>query len=180
MRLLRPQPSPRNSQQNGCTMLNEILPRQFDNNYTGAKSALWLLAIFSAIKAFQGASVAGLNPWADSRFILKTADAVPLDAWPEAAADHLVFLFAVWGVCSLLLSILAILAIIRYRAMVPLAYLLFLAEQLGRKTLSSIHLDSPFFAASGASIINWGFLAAIMIGLILSLRAERPEPSEPH
>jgi predicted branched-subunit amino acid permease len=59
--------------------------------------------------------------------------------------------------------------------MIPLVFLFLLIEQLGRKTLSMIHLDRPFFSAelSPANLINWVFLAAIVIGLALSLCSPR-------
>jgi hypothetical protein len=60
--------------------------------------------------------------------------------------------------------------------MIPLTYLLLLIEQLGRKVLSTVHLDSPFVSleASAANLVNWGFLSVIVIGFLSSLSGRRP------
>ena len=65
--------------------------------------------------------------------------------------------------------------LLRYRAMIPLMYLLLLIEQAGRKALSTIHLDRPFvsFAASPANLMNWAFLLVMVIGFLLSVSGRR-------
>lgn len=152
-------------------MLQSLFPRQFDNNYRGHVLAIWLLIPLSLVKLLQGGSVAGLNPAKTSQSILETADGVPVGTFPAEAASHLVFLFSAWGLNVFLLSILALIALVRYRAMIPLVYFLFLIEQIGRKWLSVEHLDRPFLSAdlTPANLINWGFLATMVVGLALSL-----------
>ena len=157
-------------------MLNRLFPKQFDNNYQGNVIGIVLLIPLTLVKLLQGGSVAGLNPWVSSGYIIETADRVHLANYPAGAAAEIVFLFSVWGLSILVLSLFALLALIRYRAMIPLAYLLFLIEQLGRKTLGTVHLGADFFAfkLTTASLINWAFLAAIIIGFLASLAARRP------
>jgi hypothetical protein len=156
-------------------MLTRLFPRQIDNDYRGHVLALWLLVPLTLMKFFQGANVAGLNPWMSSRQILETADRVPVDTFGAEAASYLVLMFAAWGLGILVLGLLGIIALIRYRAMIPLVYLLLLIEQAGRKWLSMIHLDRPFVSAelSVANLVNWGFLTAILVGLALSLWRRR-------
>lgn len=156
-------------------MLTRLFPRQIDNDYRGRKLAIWLLAPLALVKLLQGASVAGLNPWSTSRRILETADGVPVGTFPAEAASHLVFLFAAWGLGIFILGLLGVVVLLRYRAMIPLMYLLLLIEQLGRKALSTIHLGSPFMSleANAANLINWGFLAVIVIGFLASLSGRR-------
>jgi hypothetical protein len=138
--------------------------------------AIWILAPLALLKLVQGANVAGLNPLVASRGILETADRVPVDSFPPDAAAHLVFLFSVWGLLIFTLGLVALIALIRYRAMIPFVYLLLLIEQFGRKTLSMIHLDRPFASAelTAGNIINWVFLAAIVAGFLLSLARRKP------
>jgi hypothetical protein len=52
---------------------------------------------------------------------------------------------------------------------------LLLIEQVGRKTLATIHLDRPLVSltASPANLVNWGFLLMLVVGLPLSL-LDRP------
>lgn len=157
-------------------MLTRLFPEQIDNDYRGRKLAIWLLVPLVLVKLLQGASVAGLNPLATSRKILETADRVPVGTFPAEAASHLVFLFAAWGLGIFILGLLGVVVLLRYRAMVPLMYLLLLIEQLGRKALTTIHLGSPFVSLepNAANLINWGFLAVIVIGFLASLSGRRP------
>lgn len=156
-------------------MFGGVFPKQFDNNYRGHVLAIWILIPLALMKFFQGGSVAGLNPWTTSRNILETADRVPVDTFPAEAASHLVFVFGAWGLGVFVLGLLAIIVLVRYRAMIPLMYLLLLIEQAGRKALSMVHLDRPFVSLelSAANLINWGFLLAIVLGFLLSLSGQR-------
>lgn len=152
-------------------MLERLFPKQIDNDYRGRVVALWLLVPLALLKLVQGANVA----FGDSRHVLETVDRVPVATFPAAAASHLVFLFASWGLGIFILGLLAVGVLLRYRAAIPATYLLLLIEQLGRKALTTIHLDRPFLslAATPANIINWAFLVVIVVGLGLSLSRRR-------
>lgn len=110
-------------------MLTRLFPKQIDNHYPGRALAIWLLVPLVLLKLLQRANVA----WGDSRHILETWDRVPVGTFPTAAAYHLVFLFASWGLGILVLGLLGIVVLLRYRRMIPLLYLLLLIEQLGRR-----------------------------------------------
>jgi hypothetical protein len=157
-------------------MLTRLFPKQIDNDYRGHVLAIWLLVPLALMKFLQGANVAGLLGTGNSRRILETVDNVPVGSFQAEAASHLVFLFAAWGVGVFVFGLLGMVVLIRYRAMIPLMYLLLLIEQVGRKALSTIHLDRPFvsLAASPANLINWVFLSALATGFLLSLSGRRP------
>ena len=157
-------------------MLTRLFPKQIDNDYRGHVLAIWLLVPLALMKVLQGANVAGLLGTGTSRQILETVDNVPVGAFPAEAASQLVFLFAAWGVGVFILGLLGVVVLLRYRAMLPLMYLLLLIEQVGRQALATIHLDRPFVSlvASPANLINWGFLVALAIGLLVSLSGRRP------
>jgi hypothetical protein len=130
------------------------------------------------LKFFMGLNVAGLNPWISNRFVAKTADGIPLETFGAEAASTVMLLFASWGLILLVLSLLGIVVLIRYRAMVPLMYLLLSIEQIGRKGLS---LANPIVRAVETEgiplgvLINWGVMAALVIGLALSLATPRKD-----
>jgi len=153
-------------------MLGRIFPKQFDNNYQGNKLAILLLVPIVLFKLVMAGGVAGLNPWVSNRFIATTADGFRLDTYGEEAASIVMFLFASWGLGLLVLCLLGIVVLIRYRAMIPLMYLLLSIEQFGRNGIS---LVSPIVKAvkieeiSIGFLFNWGMVAALLIGLALSL-----------
>lgn len=156
-------------------MLTRLFPKQLDNDYQGHVLAIWLLVPLVCIKFLQGANVAGLLGTGKSRQVLEGVDNVPVSAFPTEAASQLVFLFAAWGLGIFILGLLGIVVLLRYRAMIPLLYLLLVIEQVGRHALSTIHLDRPFvsLATSPAHLINWGFLVALAVGLLVSLFGRR-------
>jgi hypothetical protein len=159
-------------------MLGRLFPKQLGTDYRGSVLAIWLLVPLALVKVLQGANVAGRG-----RDILESVDRVPVSSFPAEAASHLVFLFSAWGLCVLLLGSIGFIASVRYRAMIPLAFLLLLIEQFGRTLLSVVYLDRPFFPTnvSPAALINWAFLAAAVVGFLLSLwpskRPPQPTPA---
>ena len=84
-------------------------------------------------------------------------------------------LFAIWGLSQLVFSVFGVLALTRYRAMVPLMYVLLLLEHLARK---GILLVKPI-ATTGRPpglYINLVLLALMIVGLVLSLRTRAELP----
>jgi len=158
------------------TVLSRLLPRQLDNTYQGYALALWLMVPIVAVKFLMGVNVAGLNPWINNRDVLRTVDGIPLDTFGAGAASTVVLLFASWGLALLLLSVLGIAALLRYRAMIPLMYLMLAIEQIGRtgflRLNSTARAVEPGVVSPG-TLINWGLAAALVIGLVLSLAAPR-------
>ena len=163
-------------------MLNRIFPKQFDNNYQGNKLAIWLLVPIVLMKLVMGAGAAGLNPWVSNRFIATNADGFPLDTFGVEAASVVMFLFASWGLALLVLNLLGIVVLIRYRAMIPLMYVLLSIEQFGRKGISLVSPIVKAVETGGISfgfLINSGLMAALVIGLVMSLWNKSGSPSRP-
>lgn len=152
-------------------MVGRLFPKAIDNDYRGSWFALAFFLPVLALKATIGFNISGLNPTLTTERILKSADGVPLDAFPAEAVRQVVFSSASWGFVMLLFSLLALLALVRYRAMLPLVILLFAAEQLGRKAIGASVFDAPDPGAPLALgfYINWGFTIAIVLAFVLSL-----------
>ncbi len=144
-------------------MLNRLFPPSIDNRYAGHKLALWLLAVIVLVKGAMGA-----NSIFNGYAVATTADGIPLDSFTPAGARAVVAFLALWGLSLLIFSLLGVLALIRYRAMVPLVFLLLLLEHLGRKL---IFVAMPIAQAGEppAFSINLVLMASMLIGLALSL-----------
>lgn len=155
-------------------MLGRLFPKKIDNDYRGSWIALWLLAPVVLLKLAIGFNVGGFNPYVSNRRVLISADGIPLDSFGAEAAQTVVYFGASWGLSMTLLCVLAIIAFIRYRAMIPLVYLLFAAEQIGRKAMSTHYFPSDGSGAmSIGAMINWGFTGALAVGFVLSLVPRR-------
>jgi len=145
-------------------MLERIFPRQFDNAYRGRLLAIWLFVPIILFKAVQGA-----NSIIITRQVMTGADGIPLDLYGAAGADAAIALFALLGLYVLVLPVLGLVALIRYRAMIPLLYLMLLLTYAGGKALSLLH---PLARSDGQPIgfyINLALLALMLIGFVLSL-----------
>ena len=148
-----------------------MFPKQLDNaSYRGHTLALWLFAPLTLIKLAMGFNVSGLNPWIDNRYIATSVDGIPIDSYGPEAASTFMFMFASWGLILFVLGLLGLIALIRYRALVPLLYVLFAIEQFGRFYLNKLHPIARAVksdAISPSALFNYSLMAAL--GLILAL-----------
>mgnify|MGYP001484177077 CR=1 FL=1 len=153
-------------------MLNEILPPHIDNTYRGHRLALWLFAVILVVKA----GIA-LGTMFNGRAAAQTADGIPLESFGAAGAAAVVSLFAIWGLSQLVLTVIGVLVLVRYRAMISLMFALFLFEHLVRRVIFLVRPIARTGAPPGL-YINLTLLAAMIVGLVLSLRrrADLPLP----
>ena len=144
-------------------MLNDLLPRRFDNTYQGKKIALWLLGFIAFSKI-----VMGLNCIFNGQYVATTADGIPLSNYTSAGAHAVLAMFALWGLSVLIFGLLSTLALVRYRSMVPFMFALLLAEHLNRK-LILVYLPIVKIEGSKGWLVNLVLLVLILFGLGLSL-----------
>lgn len=151
-------------------MLDQLLPRRIDNEYRGHRLALWILGVLGIMKVAMGT-----NSVFNGREVASSADGIPLDTFAPDAAQTVVALFAGWGIGQVVLGLLCVLALVRYRGMVPLVFALLLVENVGRKTIFYF-LPYASEATTANLVVNASFIALMLAGLALSLwrRAERP------
>jgi hypothetical protein len=144
-------------------MLDQLLPRTIDNTYRGQKTALWLLGLLLLMKAAMG-----LNSIINGYKVATSADGIPLDTYPPAAARTIVALFGIWGLGHFMICLLGVLVLVRYRRMVPFMFALLLVEQVSRKLILQfrpiVRVGTP-----PASFVNLALLALMVVGLALSL-----------
>ncbi len=147
-------------------MLARIFPKQIDNNYRGHWLAIWLMVPIVLLRL-----IIGFNSMVFTRMVATGADGIPLDSFGTASAQTVVALFALLGLNGLLLSLLGVVVLIRYRAMIPLFYLLLLLQQLGGRALQLFHTvaTSGVSSAQSGSALVLGILAVTVIGFGLSL-----------
>ena len=147
-------------------MFEKIFPRQIDNTYRGARFALWLLAPIVLLKLMIGA-----NSILNTRSVAITADGIPLGSYDAAGAQAVVSLFALLGLFHLLLGLQGAVVLVRYRALIPLMYLLLLIQQLCSRALLLAHpiAESGASSARFGSAIVLALLAMTVIGFVLSL-----------
>ena len=155
-------------------MLGRIFPKQFDNAYRGHWLAIWLLALVVLAK-----SIMCYQSLFNTGFAIQTADSIALDTFGAAGARAFVSIFRLLGLDNLLLNLLGVGVLIRYRAMIPFMYLLLTVEQVSRKLLL---LTNPIVRTGAPPVlpfnINLVLLTMLLIGLILSLQGKGYHPRQ--
>ena len=144
-------------------MFQQLLPTRIDNTYRGRRLALWLFAVVVFMRLTMS-----LNSVLNGHSVVSSADGIPIDAYPPAAAQTVVSLFALPGFATFVICLLGILVLARYRAMVPLMFSLLLLQSLGGRLI----LRFLPIARSGTPVgvyVNLVLLALLVGGLALSL-----------
>lgn len=144
-------------------MSGHLFPTTIDNTYRGHKLALPVFGLLLFMRLAMS-----VNSMFNGAAVLTSADGVPLDSYPPAAAGTIVALFALNGLSHLILVVLGILVLVRYRSMIPFMFALLLVDQLGRKLILLL-LPIVRVGAPPASRISAILLGLTATGLALSL-----------
>jgi len=157
-------------------IVNRFFPAHFDNEYRGHPAALALLSAFLLLKAFASINQVGVNPWWSNRAVLQGIEAVPLGAFGSTEADVALALFAWWGVEGLAWVALGVFALFRYRAMVPLYFLISAATKIADQAIVEA---SPLTGMLGVGATPpYAAITLLLIGLALSLTPSRRRDNE--
>jgi hypothetical protein len=146
-------------------MFDKLLPQRIDNTYRGYKVALWLFGLVVGVMITQSVFIIF-----NSYSTVMNADGIPLDTYPPAAAQTIVALFALRALSRLIISLLCVLVLVRYRSAIPFIFALlmlnYLAGQLIFQFIPLVRTGTP-----PGPIVNLIMFALMIIGLALSLRS---------
>lgn len=156
------------------SIFGRILPRQVDNRFDGYQASLWLFGLFVALKL-----VMGFNSILNTESVVVGADGIPLDSFGPAAARQVLILFAMTSLGQLVLALVAVTILTRYRALVPFFFLVMIGEMLGRRAIAASYTASPSIAPSIGTYINAGLLALLVIGFTLAVLPRRARSKLP-
>jgi hypothetical protein len=145
-------------------MLSRLFPDKFDNQYCGHRAALWLLGLLIALTLIVSA-----NSIFNTAYVAVGADGFPLGSYGPAAARSVLMLFALDALGQLVLSLVSLMALIRYRSMVPLIYLLVLGQQLARRFIIQSYAVPRAPTEAVVPYVVYGVIALLALGLALSL-----------
>ena len=144
-------------------MLRRLFPAVIDNRFRGRRLALWLYVPLVLMKLALGtAHMFRADGGAH------TVSRMPLDSYPDGAAQNIIGLMARMGLEQVLLGALFLVVLLRYRALIPLMYLVMVLHYLAAK---GVGLMKPL-AVAGASGTGTMYLiiaALAATGLVLSL-----------
>ncbi len=153
------------------TILDRLFPRRIDNTYRGYRIALVLFGLVVAVRALQSVMII-----VNGHSIAQSADGIPLETYPVAAAQTILAIFAISSLNRLIISLICGVVLVRYRSAVPLMFVVLALSYLG----SQIILRFVPIVTAGTPpgpIMNMVMFGLVIIGLALSLFERRQAES---
>jgi hypothetical protein len=158
-------------------MLDRFFPRQFDNAYRGHWLAIWLFVPVMLLQAAQDVIVIS-SPYET----LITADALPLYSYSPAGAQTVIALATMIAFVDLVIPLQGLVALIRYRAMIPFLYFCSLIFDIGARLLRvanpiaradaptiAAHAQNGFYVPNSGHYVSLIVFAVTLTGFFLSL-----------
>ena len=107
-----------------------LLPAKIDNTMSGSKIPFYIFTLY-AIVSLVRSCIHIFSPDGGAGSIAGMDLSV-------AGADGIIFAFALWGSSQLLLALIQLLVVFRYRSLVPLMYLMLILETLLRELVGNM------------------------------------------
>jgi len=149
------------------TLSERLFPRKVDNTYTGSKIALWVFAFVITIRAIQSIMII-VNGYS----IAQSADGIPLESYPAAAAQTIVAIFALSSLNRLIISLIGAVVLIRYRRAVSLMFVVLGLAYLGTQ-LITLFIPIVRVGTPPGVIMNRVLIGLTLAGFLLSLWQRR-------
>lgn len=151
-------------------MLDVLWPGQADSSYRGSRIAPWLLGLVLLIKLAQSVSI-----FMDPAGVATGADGIPLASYPAAAAGTIVALLVLTSMDRLLIALVGVVVLVRYRSLLPLFLVAMVLQDAGKRVLLHELMPVPRAGTPIGPYMNLAMLALLVLALVLSLR----RPAEP-
>ena len=149
-----------------------LFPVRIDNEFPGIRLALWLFFPFTL-----------LTLWRSQHHLFavdggaQSIATIPLNTYPEGAADTVIGIFALWGLSQLIIGLIYLVAAIRYRSLIPMLYLLVAVEYLVRMTYIPAFKSIETAGTAPGAAGNLPLLLFACLMLVLSLWQKKKEIS---
>ncbi len=144
-------------------MLERLFPPRADNTYRGHKAAL---VILGALLLFRGAI--SLGTIFNGYNAATAADGIPLDTYTPAGARTVLSMFALLGLSNLVVCLIGVTVLVRYRSLVPVMFASMLFYDVGRRIVLTV-LPIARVGAPPGSVINIALISLVVVGFALSL-----------
>jgi len=152
-------------------MFNRLFPKQFGNEYRGHWLALVILGVMLLLRLAQTAM--GL---VDPVLVIRGPDGILIDTFNAPAQAAFTYVFRLLCFLNILICLIGVLALVRYRAMVPLIYLVLLVLLAGQKVLGLLYPIPRAPEAPGGMIILAMLAVSLLGGLLSVFDARKKQP----
>ena len=148
--------------------VNRFFPRPIDNTYSGSKIALWLFGLIVFVHILQSVMVI-VNGYS----IAQSADGIPLETYPAAAAQTILAIFTVSSLRRLIISLICAVVLFRYRSVVPLMFVVLGLNYLGGQAILQFIPIVRVGTPPPGVVVNFIMFGLTIVGLALSLWRRR-------
>ena len=144
-------------------MFDKLLPQPIDNKYSGSKIALWLFGLIVFVHILQSVMVL-----VSGRMVAQSADGIPLENYPAAAAQTILAIFMVSSLRRLIIALICSVVLFRYRSAVPLMFVVLGVSYVGGQVIFQfvpiVRVGTP-----PGVVMNLIMFGLTIVGLALSL-----------
>jgi glucan phosphoethanolaminetransferase (alkaline phosphatase superfamily) len=144
-------------------MFDKLLPQPIDNTYSGSKIALWLFGLIVFVHIVQSVLVIF-----NGHMTAQSADGIPLESYPAAAAQTILAIFMIASLRRLIISLICAVVLFRYRSAVPLMFVVLGLSYLGGQVVFQfvpiVRVGTP-----PGVVVNLIMFGLTIVGLALSL-----------
>ena len=154
-------------------MFGRLFPKQFDNSYRGPWLALGILGLLLFLRLAQ-TGMGLINP----AIVIRGPDGILLDTFNPPAQAAFIYVFRLLCFFNIVVCLIGVLALVRYRAMVPLIYLILILLLLAGQKFLSLLYPIPRAPDAPGGMIVLAMLAVTLFGGFLSLLDTRKK--QPH
>jgi len=151
-------------------MFDKLLPQPIDNTYSGSKIALWLFGLIVFVQILQSVMVI-----VNGHSVAQSADGIPLENYPAAAAQTILAIFTVSALRRLIISLICAVVLFRYRSAVPLMFVVLGLNYLGGQVILQfvpiVRVGTP-----PGVVVNLVMFGLMIVGLALSLWSRGSSP----
>jgi hypothetical protein len=151
----------------GHGVIDRLLPRSIDNDYRGHKLAFLPFGLLVLLRL-----VIGMNSIVNGYKVMTNADGIPLGSFPPAAIQALVSVWALLGLSRVVIGLLCVLVLVRYRGLIPVMFVLLLLQHVAGIAITYF-LPLVNTRAPDATIVNLTSITLLIVGLGLSLWKRR-------
>jgi hypothetical protein len=148
-------------------MVNRIFPSPVSNIFPGYKLALYvfvLITIFTVVRSL-------IHILATDGGAQSIAN-IPLDTFGGAAKSVVIHIFSLWGLAQLLMGIVYVVVLFKYKSLIPLMYILIIIEYSMRIVLGIFEPIETLSTPPGA-IVNLILIPLSVLMLLLSLKSPK-------
>ncbi len=145
-------------------IINRILPQNINNSYLGYDLAKYVFYILTAITLWRSQHHL-FSPDGGAQSIAT----IPLDTFTSNGAAAVIGVFGLWGLSQLIIGILYLLTSLKYRALIPLVYLLMCVEYCVRAFYFPVSKPIPTAGTAPGALSNLPLIVISLTMLVLSL-----------